>query len=176
MQACACKLLPDRAGSARATRLCAGTESVPPCLSCRAPGPDSCARLPVAPGQSQRSDFLAEAALWLNSMHCCPQEFGIVGYTMNLSMIEYKTHIIREDLEAAAALLPSIPKVHQPASPAACSYCMQACSFCRPGLLGQSLCLADASPLQQSNPAVLVTSTCHADSSGPQHTACCSPY
>ena len=39
------------------------------------------------------------------------QEFGIVGYTMNLSMIEYKTLIIREELEAAAALLPSIPKV-----------------------------------------------------------------
>ena len=34
-----------------------------------------------------------------------------MGYTMNLSMIEYKTLIIREDLEAAAQLLPSIPKV-----------------------------------------------------------------
>ena len=42
---------------------------------------------------------------------CCLQEYGIVGYTMNLSMIEYKTLIIREDLEAAAQLLPSIPKV-----------------------------------------------------------------
>ena len=38
------------------------------------------------------------------------QEFGIVSYTMNLSMIEYKTAIIRDELEAAAALLPSIPK------------------------------------------------------------------
>ena len=34
-----------------------------------------------------------------------------MGYTMNLSMIEYKTLIIREELEAAAQLLPSIPKV-----------------------------------------------------------------
>ena len=34
-----------------------------------------------------------------------------MGYTMNLSMIEYKTCIIREDFEAAAGLLPSIPKV-----------------------------------------------------------------
>ena len=42
---------------------------------------------------------------------CLLQEFGIVGYTMNLSMIEYKTLIIREELEAAAQLLPSIPKV-----------------------------------------------------------------
>ena len=46
------------------------------------------------------------------ALSCCLlQEFGIVGYTMNLSMIEYKTLVIREDLEAAAQVLPSIPKV-----------------------------------------------------------------
>ena len=56
-------------------------------------------------------------------MHCacyaaCPdctmllQEFGVVSYTLLLSLIEYKTLVLREDMEAAQQLLPSIPKVN----------------------------------------------------------------
>ena len=39
------------------------------------------------------------------------QEFGVVSYTLLLSLIEYKTLVLREDMEAAQQLLPSIPKV-----------------------------------------------------------------
>ena len=39
------------------------------------------------------------------------KEFGIVGFTLLLSLIEYKTLILRGEDEAAAELLPSIPKV-----------------------------------------------------------------
>lgn len=39
------------------------------------------------------------------------QEFGVVSYTLLLSLIEYKTAVMREDMEAAAQILPSIPKV-----------------------------------------------------------------
>ena len=36
----------------------------------------------------------------------------MVSYTLLLSLIEYKTLVLREDMEAAQQLLPSIPKVH----------------------------------------------------------------
>src|SRR6476646_3409764 len=39
------------------------------------------------------------------------KEFGIVPYTLLLSLIEYKTLIMRGDEEAAAAILPTITKV-----------------------------------------------------------------
>lgn len=39
------------------------------------------------------------------------QEFGVVSYTLLMSLIEYKTLILREDIEAAEQLLPTIPKV-----------------------------------------------------------------
>ena len=39
------------------------------------------------------------------------QEFGVVSYTLLLSLIEYKTLVLREDMEAAQQLLPTIPKV-----------------------------------------------------------------
>ena len=41
----------------------------------------------------------------------CLQEFGVVSYSLLLSLIEYKTLVLREDMEAAQQLLPSIPKV-----------------------------------------------------------------
>eukprot|EP00884_Botryococcus_braunii_P001163 jgi/Botrbrau1/11047/Bobra.92_2s0018.1 len=37
------------------------------------------------------------------------KEFGVVSYTLLLSLIEYKTAVMREDMEAAAQILPSIP-------------------------------------------------------------------
>ncbi len=39
------------------------------------------------------------------------KEFGIVSYTLLLSLIEYKTLVMRGDEEAAAGVLPTIPKV-----------------------------------------------------------------
>ena len=45
------------------------------------------------------------------NVSCRMQEFGVVSYTLLLSLIEYKTLVLREDMEAAQQLLPSIPKV-----------------------------------------------------------------
>ena len=42
------------------------------------------------------------------------RDFGIMGYTLNLAMIEYKTLVIRGDLEAAQATLARVPKVGRP--------------------------------------------------------------
>jgi Coatomer WD associated region len=39
------------------------------------------------------------------------KEFGIVSYTLLMSLIEYKTLVMRGDEEAAAGILPTIPKV-----------------------------------------------------------------
>ena len=39
-----------------------------------------------------------------------PQEFGVVGYTLLLSVIEYKTLVMRGDMDAAAEILPQIPQ------------------------------------------------------------------
>lgn len=38
------------------------------------------------------------------------QEFGVASYTLLMSLIEYKTLVLREEHEAASQLLPSIPK------------------------------------------------------------------
>ncbi|KAL6602925.1 hypothetical protein ACP70R_043286 [Stipagrostis hirtigluma subsp. patula] len=38
------------------------------------------------------------------------KEFNVVGYTLLLSLIEYKTLVMRGDLERANAVLPSVPK------------------------------------------------------------------
>ena len=51
------------------------------------------------------------AMLLVLSAPCRVQEFGVVSYTLLLSLIEYKTLVLREDMEAAQQLLPSIPKV-----------------------------------------------------------------
>ncbi|CAN6931424.1 unnamed protein product [Brassica oleracea] len=40
------------------------------------------------------------------------KEFNIIGYTLLLSLIEYKTLVMRGDLEQANQVLPSIPKEH----------------------------------------------------------------
>lgn len=40
-----------------------------------------------------------------------PQEFSVMGYTLLLSMIEYKTLVLRGDYAAAAEILPQIPQV-----------------------------------------------------------------
>ncbi|PSS07451.1 Coatomer subunit beta-2 like, partial [Actinidia chinensis var. chinensis] len=40
------------------------------------------------------------------------KEFNVMGYTLLLSLIEYKTLVMRGDLERANEILPSIPKEH----------------------------------------------------------------
>ncbi|CAL9117847.1 unnamed protein product [Musa textilis] len=40
------------------------------------------------------------------------KEFNVIGYTLLLSLIEYKTLVMRGDLEHASEVLPSIPKEH----------------------------------------------------------------
>ncbi|KAG6481848.1 hypothetical protein ZIOFF_058471 [Zingiber officinale] len=40
------------------------------------------------------------------------KEFNVIGYTLLLSLIEYKTLVTRGDLERAKGILPSIPKEH----------------------------------------------------------------
>ncbi|KAL8139428.1 hypothetical protein V2J09_005449 [Rumex salicifolius] len=40
------------------------------------------------------------------------KEFNVMGYTLLLSLIEYKTLVMRGDFERASALLPNIPKEH----------------------------------------------------------------
>ena len=41
----------------------------------------------------------------------CRQEYGIIGYTLLMSLIEYKTLVMREDYEGANSMLPTIPQV-----------------------------------------------------------------
>lgn len=45
--------------------------------------------------------------LIINIMSC-----SVMGYTLLLSLIEYKTLVMRGDLERANEILPSIPKEH----------------------------------------------------------------
>ncbi|DBB15486.1 TPA: hypothetical protein ACH3X3_003709 [Trebouxia sp. C0006] len=45
-----------------------------------------------------------------SKVYLIDKEFGVVSYTLLLSLIEYKTLVLREDMEAAQQLLPSIPK------------------------------------------------------------------
>ncbi|KAI3684257.1 hypothetical protein L6452_33478 [Arctium lappa] len=40
------------------------------------------------------------------------KEFNVIGYTLLLTLIEYKTLVMRGDLERASAVLPLIPKEH----------------------------------------------------------------
>ena len=44
-------------------------------------------------------------------LRCPAQEYGIAGYTLLMSLIEYKTLVMRDDFEGASAILPTIPQV-----------------------------------------------------------------
>ena len=44
-----------------------------------------------------------------NRIYVCDKDVNIFAYSLSLSVIEYQTAILRNDLEAAEALLPSIP-------------------------------------------------------------------
>ncbi|KAL3136098.1 hypothetical protein ABBQ32_007120 [Trebouxia sp. C0010 RCD-2024] len=45
-----------------------------------------------------------------SKVYLIDKEFGVVSYTLLLSLIEYKTLVLREDMEAAQQLLPTIPE------------------------------------------------------------------
>lgn len=45
-----------------------------------------------------------------NRLYLIDKEFGIISYTLLLSLIEYKTLVMRDDMEGAAEVLPSIPQ------------------------------------------------------------------
>lgn len=45
-----------------------------------------------------------------SKVYLIDKEFGVVSYTLLMSLIEYKTLVLREDFDAAQQLLPSIPK------------------------------------------------------------------
>eukprot|EP00197_Chlamydomonas_leiostraca_P003888 CAMPEP_0202868228 /NCGR_PEP_ID=MMETSP1391-20130828/10511_1 /ASSEMBLY_ACC=CAM_ASM_000867 /TAXON_ID=1034604 /ORGANISM="Chlamydomonas leiostraca, Strain SAG 11-49" /LENGTH=917 /DNA_ID=CAMNT_0049548365 /DNA_START=115 /DNA_END=2865 /DNA_ORIENTATION=- len=46
----------------------------------------------------------------LNRVFLIDKEFGVVSYTLLLSLVEFKTLVIRGDLSGALALLPQLPK------------------------------------------------------------------
>jgi len=45
------------------------------------------------------------------------KEWGVSCYSLNLAIIEYKTLVIRGDIEAAEATLGRVPKVRAPPPP-----------------------------------------------------------
>lgn len=51
------------------------------------------------------------------------REFSVVSYTLLLAMVEFKTLVMREQLEAAWALLPNIPQVRLPRCPLPSARC-----------------------------------------------------
>lgn len=54
------------------------------------------------------NDFIISFGLTFPAYFCC----SVIGYTLLLSLIEYKTVVMRGDLERANEVLPSIPKEH----------------------------------------------------------------
>ena len=56
------------------------------------------------------------------------QEFSVMAYTLLLTLIEYKTLVMRADFDAANEILPQIPQVHQ--------YCTVAAFSCVSHLRG----------------------------------------
>lgn len=43
---------------------------------------------------------------------CCLLFSSVMGYTLHVSLIEYKTLVMRGDLERASQILPTIPPEH----------------------------------------------------------------
>ena len=48
-----------------------------------------------------------------NRLYLIDKEFNIVSFELLLSVLEYKTCIVRRDFETAASILPSIPSDHR---------------------------------------------------------------
>jgi coatomer subunit beta' len=56
-----------------------------------------------------------------SKVYLIDKEYSVVAYTLLLSLIEYKTLVLRGDLEAAAAVLPNIPEVRHLSAGAGCA-------------------------------------------------------
>ena len=48
-----------------------------------------------------------------NRVYLVDKDVNVYSYALSLSMVEYQTAVLREDMEAAAEILPSIPKEHR---------------------------------------------------------------
>lgn len=45
-----------------------------------------------------------------NRVYLADKDVNVYGYALSLSLVEYQTAILRGDMDAAAEILPSIPK------------------------------------------------------------------
>lgn len=45
-----------------------------------------------------------------NRVYLADKDVKIYGYSLSLTLIEYQSAVLRDDMEAAAEILPSIPK------------------------------------------------------------------
>ena len=45
-----------------------------------------------------------------NRVYLADKELHIYGYSLSLSVVEYQTAVLRGDMDAAAEILPSLPK------------------------------------------------------------------
>jgi len=48
-----------------------------------------------------------------NRIYLSDKDLNIFAYALSVTVIEYETAILRNDLDAAAEILPSIPKEHR---------------------------------------------------------------
>lgn len=48
-----------------------------------------------------------------NRVYLVDKDVNVYSYALSLSMVEYQTAVLRDDMEAAAEILPSIPKEHR---------------------------------------------------------------
>jgi len=48
-----------------------------------------------------------------NRIYLSDKELNIFGYALSLTVVEYQTAVLRDDMDAAAELLPSVPKEHR---------------------------------------------------------------
>jgi coatomer subunit beta' len=45
-----------------------------------------------------------------NRVYLADKDFHIYGYSLSLSVVEYQTAVLRGDMDAAAEILPSLPR------------------------------------------------------------------
>jgi coatomer subunit beta' len=48
-----------------------------------------------------------------NRVYLADKDVNVQGYSLSLSLVEYQTAVLRDDMEAAAEILPSVPKEQQ---------------------------------------------------------------
>lgn len=48
-----------------------------------------------------------------NRVYLADKDVNVHGYSLSLSLVEYQTAVLRDDMEVAAEILPSVPKEQQ---------------------------------------------------------------